>query len=122
MSHAPGLFRLSRRQFVQGVGLIGVGLVAGCGRLPWQAQPPPKVPQIGFLWGGRRAAIQERVDAFLQGLEQYGNVDVIVVPGLPATRAAKSATSMIPIVMTVINDPIGTGLVASLGRPGGNIT
>jgi len=39
----------SRRQFVRGVGVAGLGLVAGCGRLPWQAQPPAKVARPGRL-------------------------------------------------------------------------
>ena len=49
-------------------------------------------------------------------------VDVIVTAGPPATRAAKEATATIPIVMAHDNDPVGTGFVASLARPGGNIT
>jgi putative ABC transport system substrate-binding protein len=50
------------------------------------------------------------------------NVDVIVTNGSPPTRAAKEATSTIPIVMTQDADPIGSRHVASLARPGGNIT
>jgi putative ABC transport system substrate-binding protein len=49
-------------------------------------------------------------------------VDVIVTSGVPGVLAAKRATSAIPIVFTVVADPIGSGLVASLARPGGNIT
>ena len=49
-------------------------------------------------------------------------VDVIVTAGGNPTRAAKAATSTIPIVMTNDGDPVGDGLVASLARPGGNIT
>ncbi len=49
-------------------------------------------------------------------------VDVIVTSGPTATRAAKEATSTIPIVMGFDNDPVGNGFVASLARPGGNIT
>ena len=49
-------------------------------------------------------------------------VDVIVTGGPTATRAAKEATATIPIVMTQDNDPVGNGFVASLARPGGNIT
>ena len=50
------------------------------------------------------------------------NVDVIVTAGGTSTRAAKEATGTIPIVMVQDNDPVGNGFVASLGRPGGNIT
>ncbi len=49
-------------------------------------------------------------------------VDILVTTGTPAAQAAKNATSVIPIVMTLVADPVGTGLVASLARPGGNIT
>ena len=49
-------------------------------------------------------------------------VDVIVTAGATATRAAKEATATIPIVMAQDNDPVGNGFVASLARPGGNIT
>ena len=49
-------------------------------------------------------------------------VDAIVVVGGEATLAAKNASSTIPIVMTVASDPVRTGLVASLARPGGNVT
>jgi putative ABC transport system substrate-binding protein len=49
-------------------------------------------------------------------------VDVIVAQSTPGASAAKQATSTIPIVMVVVGDPIGTGLVASLAHPGGNVT
>ena len=49
-------------------------------------------------------------------------VDVIVTGGGPAVAAAKRATSVIPIVFQVMADPVGSGAVASLARPGGNIT
>jgi putative ABC transport system substrate-binding protein len=50
------------------------------------------------------------------------SVDVIVAPTPPAVRAAKNATTTIPIVMLNVADPMGTGLVADLSRPGGNVT
>ncbi len=50
------------------------------------------------------------------------NVDVLVAYQTPAVTAAKNATSTIPIVMGGAADPVGTGLIASLARPGGNIT
>jgi len=49
-------------------------------------------------------------------------VDIIITAGPPATRAAKEATSTIPIVMAADSDPVASGFVASLARPGGNIT
>src|SRR5262245_27426637 len=49
-------------------------------------------------------------------------VDIILTHGTQAATAAKQATSVIPIVAAVVGDPVGTGLVASLARPGGNVT
>src|SRR5512132_2680040 len=49
-------------------------------------------------------------------------IDLIVVTGGPAALAAKGATSTIPIVIAQVGDPVGQGLVASLARPGGNVT
>ena len=49
-------------------------------------------------------------------------VDVIVTAGTPATLAVKKATASIPLIMVAVGDPIGTGIVASLAHPGGNIT
>jgi putative ABC transport system substrate-binding protein len=50
------------------------------------------------------------------------NVDVIVTAGTPASLAVKKATSSVPLVMIAVGEPVATGLVASLARPGGNIT
>jgi len=117
-----------------------------------EAQQPKKIPRIGFLWASRgpspgaRAGIHqglrnlgyidgqnvtieyryaegkfERLPVLAAELVRL-NVDVIVTGGSTATRAAKEATSTIPIVMTNDNDPVASGFVASLARPGGNIT
>jgi len=67
--------------------------------------------------GGKPDQIQ-RFAVELVGLK----VDIIVTSGTPASQAAKQATGTIPIVMTQLADPVGSGLVASLGRPGGNVT
>ena len=71
-----------------------------------------------YRWAGERDDRLPDLAAELVALK----VDVIVTSGGPAARAAKQATSMIPIVMAAVGDPVATGLVASLARPGGNIT
>jgi ABC-type uncharacterized transport system substrate-binding protein len=63
----------------------------------------------------------DRMPALAAELVQL-KVDVIVSAGSGATRAAKAATVTIPIIMTQDDDPVVTGFVASLARPGGNIT
>ena len=50
------------------------------------------------------------------------NVDVLVTAGTPAALAIKKATTSVPVVMIAVGDPVGTGLVPSLARPGGNLT
>ena len=63
----------------------------------------------------------ERFAAFAAELVRL-KVDIIVTGSTPAALAAKQATSLIPIVVAAAGDPVGSGLVASLARPGGNIT
>lgn len=83
---------------------------------------------FGYL-EGRNLALERRyyddvakqLPAFAAELVRL-NVDIIVTGAVPAPEAAKRATSAIPIVMTSHPDPVGSGLVASLARPGGNIT
>lgn len=50
------------------------------------------------------------------------NVDLIIAAGTPVAQAAKQATSKVAVVMTTVGDPVASGIVASLARPGGNIT
>ena len=63
----------------------------------------------------------DRIPALVADLVRL-KVDVIVTAGGTSTRAAKEATTTIPIVMAQDNDPVGNGFVASLARPGGNVT
>ncbi|PYM11775.1 MAG: ABC transporter substrate-binding protein [Candidatus Rokuibacteriota bacterium] len=63
----------------------------------------------------------DRLPALLADLVRL-KVDVIVTLGGAATKAAQQATRTIPIVMTAVNDPVGSGLVSSLAHPGGNVT
>ena len=113
-----------------------------------QAQQPGKVPHIGFLSlsganqeafrqglrdlgyiEGKNIAIESRTAAnradrlsVLAGELVDLKVDVIVAAGSQAVHAAQRTTKSIPIVMTSSSDPVGTGFVASLAHPGGNIT
>jgi putative tryptophan/tyrosine transport system substrate-binding protein len=116
-----------------------------------EAQQSAKVPRIGWLTGGSvsteageafRQGLRElgyvegkniviewrvaegkrdRVSALAAELVRL-KVDIIITGSATDTRAAKAATATIPIVMTNDGDPVGNGFVASLGRPGGNIT
>ena len=73
---------------------------------------------LEYRWAEGRLARLPALAAELVRLK----VDIIVTQGEEATRAAKEATSTIPIVMATSGDPVGAGLIASLARPGGNIT
>jgi putative ABC transport system substrate-binding protein len=118
-----------------------------------EAQPPAKIPRIGYLSGSFASTSPDRREAFRQGLRELGyiegksilveyryadgkfdrlpalaaelvrlKVDIIVTAGPQATRPAKEVSSTIPIIMAQDPDPVGNGFVASLARPGGNIT
>ena len=73
---------------------------------------------LEYRWAGGRIDRLPELAAELVRLK----ADVIVIDGMPAVLAAKNATASIPIVMAGIGDPVATGVVANLTRPGGNIT
>ena len=108
--------------------------------------------RIGILWSSPPSAYVERLQAFRQGLRDAGyvegrdlvleqrgavrlqelmplvaeliesKVDVIMTAGTSPTRAAKAAAGNLPIVMTFVSDPVGSGFIDGLARPGGHIT
>jgi putative tryptophan/tyrosine transport system substrate-binding protein len=136
---------MERRRFIEVVigGLLAAPLAA-------EAQQAGKAYRIGFLVfvssearyrgfqqglrelgyvEGQNIAIEFRsADGSLERLSDFADelvrlrVDVIVAGSTLGANAAKRATSTIPIVMANVTDPVGTGLVSSLARPGGNIT
>jgi putative tryptophan/tyrosine transport system substrate-binding protein len=73
---------------------------------------------IEYRWAEGRSASAEEIAAEFVRLK----VDIIVTSGTPQVLAAKQATAVIPIVFAAAGDPVDTGLVASLARPGGNVT
>ena len=124
-----------------------LGSAAAMWPLAAPAQQSGKIPRVGILddapmWQAFRQALREL--GYVEGQNiayeyRYGEgapdrlaavaaelvrrpVDVIATYGTPPTQAAKEATATIPIVMVGIGDPVRAGLVASLARPGGNIT
>jgi putative ABC transport system substrate-binding protein len=138
---------MQRRAFITllGTAIAGWPLAA-------RAQQPARLPTIGFLGPSTAVAWERLLAAFERRLQELGwidgrtvaierrwaeaqnsryteiaaefvrlKVDVIVTSG-SATPQAKQATSTIPIVFAVAADPLGAGLVASLARPGGNVT
>lgn len=108
------------------IGILGATSAAGYASR-WDAMRAG-LRDLGYV-EGRNLAIEARyADGQLDRLPELANelvrlkVDVIVTHGIPGTRAAKQATTTIPIVMAIVTDPAAAGLVASLARPGGNVT
>jgi putative tryptophan/tyrosine transport system substrate-binding protein len=107
-------------------------------RIGFLSQAPPAAPLIeAFRQGLREHGYVEGKNIVIEYRNAEGEpdrlpslaselvrlkVNVIVVGGGEATLAAKNATAVIPIIMAGASDPVGSGLVASLARPGGNIT
>jgi putative tryptophan/tyrosine transport system substrate-binding protein len=134
-----------------GVGLGSSALLAGCGGEAAAARQSAGMARVVFL-SGNVGRTSPEAEAFRQAMRGLGYVegrnltiqwhfaaedaalpalaaeivqtapDAIVAAGTPATQAAKSATAAIPIVGTALGDPVATGLVSSLARPGGNVT
>jgi putative ABC transport system substrate-binding protein len=138
---------MRRREFIAGLGgaaawpVVARGQQAGKPPLigffgsstpsamtPWIAAFVQRLRELGWI-EGRTVAIEYR---WAEGRnERYAEianefvrlkVDIIVTYGTPPSKAAKEATTAIPIVFAAAADPVGNGLVSSLARPGGNIT
>ena len=108
------------------IGLLGSGTAAA--QSEWTAALLQRLRELGwseggnltieYRWGeGRTERFSEIAAEFVQR-----KVTIILTHNTPPTLAAKQATSSIPIVFATAGDPIGAGIVASLARPGGNIT
>jgi putative ABC transport system substrate-binding protein len=136
---------MKRREFIALLG--GAAAPALLAPIVLAQHRPSKIPRIGIIddgpiWEPFRQALREigyvegqtvafeyrRADGDPGRLSQAAAdlvrlpVDLITTYGTPASRAAKAATSTIPIVIVLIGDPVRAGLVQSLARPGGNIT
>ena len=103
------------------IGFLRVGMIP-VPPLFWEAMRP-----LGWIEGQnlkiepRYAEHEDQLPALAAELVR-SNVDLILTIGTPATRAAKQATESIPIVFNLGSDPVDAGIVASLRRPGGNLT
>src|SRR5262249_4091676 len=104
-----------------------LGAAAAAWPLAARAQQPA-MPVVGLLRDSTAAGSEFMVNGLRKGLAEAAaelvgrHVPVIVSSALNATYAAKAATSTIPVVFAVNNVPVATKLVASLNRPGGNLT
>jgi len=105
-----------------------LGLVPQATSCHW---PPPfrqRLRELGYVEGDNLAFEYRWAEGRIERLPDLAaelvsaGVDLIVAPTQPAALAVKRLTATIPIVMNVVIDPVGGGLVASLARPGGNVT
>jgi putative tryptophan/tyrosine transport system substrate-binding protein len=108
------------------IGFLGAATPSA--RSQWVAAFVQRLRELGWI-EGRTVAIEYRWaegrnERFAEIAAEFVRlkVDVIVTYATPPVVAAKEVTAVIPIVSAVMGDPVGTGLVASLARPGGNVT
>ena len=108
-----------------------IGFLGAATPSAWSQRVAAFVQRLRELgWTEGRTVVVEyrwaegRSERFLEIAAEFAQlkVDVIVAAGTPAILAARQATSVVPIVFVGAGDPVGTGLVASLPRPGGNVT
>ena len=137
---------MNRRELIKAI----AGSAAACWPVVGRAQQAAKIKRVGFLRVGRPP--ESWVDGLRQGLRELGyvegqditielglpadaervaeaiaelvrlKVDVILASGTPSLRPARDGSGTIPIVFVAAIDPVATGLVATLARPGGNVT
>jgi putative ABC transport system substrate-binding protein len=110
------------------IGFIGLGAAADQASIDRIDAFRAGLRELGYLenknividdrWAeGRYEQLTELVTQLI-----YLKVEAIVTHGTPATRAAKQATTTVPVVMVAVSDAVGSGLVSSIARPGGNVT
>jgi putative tryptophan/tyrosine transport system substrate-binding protein len=116
--------RAARAQQRFKIGLLETGADNSFFNMPFMT----RLAELGYVEGKNTLIERRRAEGNIERLKDLAadlvqqKVDVIVTIGTPAGFAAKQATSTIPIVLGANSDPVGVGLVASLARPGGNVT
>jgi putative ABC transport system substrate-binding protein len=108
------------------VGVLSGGSAVTAGIDPLRAED--QLRALGYIEGRNLVVERRYAEGKLDDLPRLvaellrARVDLLVTVGTPATSAAKQATATIPIIFSLSADPVATGLVASIGRPGGNLT
>ena len=112
----------------QPVHTVGVLMPQNMNVYPSYAAFPETLRRLGYHEGGNLRIVLRSAEGKLDRLPTLATelvsarVDVIVAVNTPGARAAIQATKQIPIVMTEVGDPLGSGFVSNLARPGGNVT